>query len=210
MDNDQRGLDDAVRLDSAKLQALAHPLRSRLLATLRAGGPATATGLAARLGTNSGATSYHLRKLLDVGLVAEMPGKGTTRERWWQAAHRHTTWTETDFDDNPDDRAAAEWLLGHYVRNTSGLVQEWLESRTEWSTEWRDAADHSDYLLSLTPDGLVALRDELHEVIARHLARSDAHSASAPEHDDDDGDGAVQQVMVVLHGFPTASEQTPT
>ena len=59
-----------IRLDSAALKVLAHPLRSRLLGSLRIGGPATATDLAAALGTNSGATSYHLRKLEAVGLVS--------------------------------------------------------------------------------------------------------------------------------------------
>ena len=58
-----------VELDSHKLRVLAHPLRSRLLATLRAEGPATATSLAATLGTNSGATSYHLRQLAEAGLA---------------------------------------------------------------------------------------------------------------------------------------------
>ena len=48
---------------------LAHPLRSRLLDELRLSGPATATTLAAVLHTNSGATSYHLRKLAEVALV---------------------------------------------------------------------------------------------------------------------------------------------
>ena len=36
-----------IRLDAGALRVLAHPLRSRLLSTLRVGGPATATDLAA-------------------------------------------------------------------------------------------------------------------------------------------------------------------
>src|SRR4051812_17674544 len=60
-----------LRLDAAALKVLAHPLRSRLLSALRIDGPATATDLAARLSTNSGATSYHLRKLESVGLVSD-------------------------------------------------------------------------------------------------------------------------------------------
>ena len=60
-----------IRLDARALKTLAHPLRSRLLSALRIGGPRTATDLAAELGTNSGATSYHLRKLESVGLVTD-------------------------------------------------------------------------------------------------------------------------------------------
>jgi predicted ArsR family transcriptional regulator len=62
-----------LRLDAHALKVLAHPLRSRLLRALRVDGPATATALAATLGTNTGATSYHLRKLASVGLVPERP-----------------------------------------------------------------------------------------------------------------------------------------
>ena len=67
-----------VRLDSASVKILAHPLRSRLVGALRNGGPATATALAGVLGTNSGATSYHLRKLEEVGLVVDT-GEGVHR-----------------------------------------------------------------------------------------------------------------------------------
>ena len=58
-----------IQLDAEAVRVLAHPLRSRLLSALRLHGPATATELADRLDTNTGATSYHLRKLESVGLV---------------------------------------------------------------------------------------------------------------------------------------------
>ena len=74
-----------VHLDRAALRMLAHPLRSRLLAELRQHGAATATSLAARLQTNSGATSYHLRKLAEVGVVEDR-GEGTGRSRIWTAS----------------------------------------------------------------------------------------------------------------------------
>lgn len=70
-----------VRLDAEMVKALAHPLRSRILAVLRREGPLTSSGLASELGTNTGATSYHARRLAEVGLVAEVAGKGTNRER---------------------------------------------------------------------------------------------------------------------------------
>ncbi|WP_192900738.1 ArsR/SmtB family transcription factor [Microbacterium sp. RG1] len=58
---DEPRTDSTIRLDSRAVRALAHPLRSRILSRLRTHGPATATELASALGTNSGATSYHLR-----------------------------------------------------------------------------------------------------------------------------------------------------
>ncbi len=93
----------SVRCLSQK-PTLAHPLRARLLAALRLDGPATATPLAARLGTNSGATSYHLRKLAGVGIV-EDDEPTNRRDRVWRAAHSSTSWVSTDFDGDPDAQA---------------------------------------------------------------------------------------------------------
>ncbi len=76
-----------MRLDAAALKVLAHPLRPRLLGTLRIGGPATATDLATQLGTNSGATSYHLRRLESVGLVTDT-GDGEGKRRPVARLHR--------------------------------------------------------------------------------------------------------------------------
>jgi DNA-binding transcriptional ArsR family regulator len=128
-----------VHLDSAQLRVLAHPLRSRLLSALRAFGPATATELAQRLQTNSGATSYHLRQLADVGLIEEQPEESGGRRRCWRAAHDVTSYRESSFADDADDRAAVDWLLGHHIRLVQRWTEDWLESRREWSTEWRDA-----------------------------------------------------------------------
>ena len=84
---------------------LAHPLRSRLLSALRLGGPATATDLAATLGTNSGATSYHLRKLEAVGLVADT-GEGEGKRRLWRAATDFHSYDPSDFAGDEDSETA--------------------------------------------------------------------------------------------------------
>ena len=63
--------DRDIALDAGSLRGLAHPVRLRMLGLLRTEGPATATRLAARLGLNSGATSYHLRQLATHGFVVE-------------------------------------------------------------------------------------------------------------------------------------------
>src|ERR671910_1199949 len=94
-----------IRLDAASLRVLAHPLRSRLLSKLRIAGPATATDLAAELGTNSGATSYHLRKLESVGLVSDT-GTGEGKRRVWEAASRGHEWTPSDFVGDADAEAS--------------------------------------------------------------------------------------------------------
>lgn len=174
---------------SEQLQALAHPLRSRLLGALRFHGPATSTALAARLGTNSGATSYHLRQLAEVGLVEDDPERSNGRDRWWRPAHDATSWRSTDYDGDPDAQAADDWLVRRQARVTSGWLHDWLDVRTDWSPAWRDAADQSDYHLDLDPAGLRSLMDDLHAVVRRHQEQ-------AP------GAGA-ERVTILLQGFPS-------
>lgn len=55
--------------------ALADPSRRSILATLAAGGPATATDLAARLPIARQAIAKHLVLLVDAGLVIAEPGE---------------------------------------------------------------------------------------------------------------------------------------
>ena len=74
---------DSVRLTADNLKALAHPLRVQILGLLRTYGPATATGLAARLGLTSGALSYHLRQLRDGGLVSMRRSAADGRDTYY-------------------------------------------------------------------------------------------------------------------------------
>ena len=55
--------------------ALADPSRRAILAALAAGGPATATDLAARLPITRQAIAKHLALLTDTGLVTAEPGE---------------------------------------------------------------------------------------------------------------------------------------
>ena len=55
--------------------ALADPSRRSILAALAAGGPATATDLAARLPITRQAIAKHLALLADAGLVTPEPGE---------------------------------------------------------------------------------------------------------------------------------------
>lgn len=182
-----------LTLDSRALQVLAHPLRSRLLSTLRAGGPATATALAALLSTNTGATSYHLRKLASVGLVTDT-GEGRGRERWWRAATVMHSWTERDVAADPDGRAATDWLRRHNFQAFTERYASWLEDQASWPLEWQDAAGASDYLLLVSPARLRELAAEAHELFERYRRADDL---------DPGPDGGAEQVAVYLHAFPT-------
>lgn len=180
----------------AQLRVLAHPLRARLLGALRFHGPATATQLAGRLSTNSGATSYHLRQLADAGLVEDDPEHSSGRDRCWQPAHDMTSWSSTDFDDDPDSRAAEDWLVRDQASNTARWLDDWLAARHEWPVEWRDAAEQSDYHLVLTAHQLGSLMGELHQVLQRYV---DGVDGSAP---------AAQRVTVLLQAFPSPERRS--
>lgn len=181
-----------TRLDAHALRVLAHPLRARLLSELRLGGAATATSLAVALDTNTGATSYHLRKLAEVGLVEEAEG-GRGRERIWQSAHEMHSWFAGDLSGDSDSEAASAWLQGEAMRQFQESADWWLETQTEWSGEWRDAAGASDYLLDLSAGQLAEMMQALYAVIERYRTA-------------EPGDGAAR-IFFYLHAFPQSDRR---
>lgn len=156
-----------IRLDSAAVRVLAHPLRSRLLSALRLHGPATATELADRLDTNTGATSYHLRKLESVGLV-EDTDEGEGKRRLWRAASEYHSWSPSDFAGDEDAETSLGWLTRDYVRVAAEQMQQWLDTEHAWPAEWRDALGISDDVVLVTAAQAKALTEELGEVVARY------------------------------------------
>ncbi|MEU8004769.1 helix-turn-helix domain-containing protein [Catellatospora sp. NPDC049111] len=196
MDDESNAVSHSVvHLNALQIRTLAHPLRARLLGLLRLDGPATATTLARLLDTNTGATSYHLRQLGDVGLVVEEAELGTGRQRFWRAAHDTSTWRPTDFDDDPDARAAAAWIEHQQLKLMGEQAERWLAAQQTAPQEWREAATISDTVLTLAPSRLRALNDEIWELIVKY--RQDAVFAEE--------EGAAQ-VHVFLVDFPRAEE----
>ncbi len=184
-----------VDLNAVQVVTLAHPLRSRLLSALRTAGPATATILAIRLASNTGTTSYHLRKLAEVGLVEDDPDHGDGRDRWWRTAQdEHSYWSQ-DFADDPDASAAADWLYAHYLQEYTRRAQDWAESRAQWALSWQTASTMSDYRLVLTPQALTALNSELEAVIVRYRDTADP------------GQPEAERVTLLLHDFPVQAQQ---
>lgn len=156
-----------IRLDSRAIKVLAHPLRSRLLGALRKGGPATATDLAAELGTNSGATSYHLRKLESVGLVADT-GEGEGKRRLWKAATESHQYEPSDFAGDEDAETALNWLVRDYMRHFAEQFEKWLDVEATWPPQWRDAAGMNDSFVIATAEQTQAMKAEIDDVVARY------------------------------------------
>ncbi|MEV7088713.1 helix-turn-helix domain-containing protein [Streptomyces sp. NPDC093085] len=179
-------------LDARSLRGLAHPLRMRLLSTLRHNGPATASQLAARLGESSGATSYHLRQLAEYGFVEDDPERGKGRERWWKAAQDGVRFTE-ELHANPDPevRGAADLFLHEVATTHTQELTTWLGTAGDWPVEWSQAADMSDFTLRLTAAQLIEMNEKVHEVIEGYRRLGPA-AEDAPK------------VRIHLHAFPHA------
>jgi DNA-binding transcriptional ArsR family regulator len=167
---------DDFRLTPEAVKVLAHPLRSRLLGTLRRGGPATATTLATALSTNSGATSYHLRKLESVGLVADT-GEGAGKQRLWRAATSSHSWERTELARDEDAATALGWLERDYLRLFTNDFGHWLDVAEAWPGEWQDAAGQGDTWVTVNAEQLKELRRELDEVVERYRSAEPAPDA---------------------------------
>jgi predicted ArsR family transcriptional regulator len=169
-----------------QLKALTHPTRLRMLGMLRIDGPATATTLAARLGLNTGATSYHLRQLAQHGFVVDDDSQGNGRERWWKAAHRSTT-TDQVTGDDPDARQTAEAYLQTVAVVMTEQLQRAVEELPLVPEEWGDASTFSDFVVKLTPRRAKALVEAVMQLLG--------------EADPEDGDTA-EDFVIQLSAFP--------
>ncbi|MEV0414869.1 helix-turn-helix domain-containing protein [Streptomyces sp. NPDC050448] len=180
-------------LDARSLRGLAHPLRIRMLAALRHGGPATASQLAERLGESSGSTSYHLRQLAAHGFVEDAPGHGKGRERWWRAAHDGTRFDEKLlYDEDPTTRGAADLFLHEIATIHTQEMSTWLGTAHSWSQDWRRASDISDFTLRLTADQSLDLIRKVHDLINSYRDLPPAEG--------------TETVRFHTHAFPRAGE----
>ncbi|MFD6200218.1 ArsR/SmtB family transcription factor [Streptomyces rubiginosohelvolus] len=183
-------------VDARTLRSLAHPLRIRLLNTLREFGPATASKLGERLGESSGATSYHLRQLAEAGLVEDAPELGKGRERWWRAVHEGAIFESADFltHTDPEVRGAIGVVLHEVATTHAQELNTWLGTMSEWPQEWRQSSDMSDFKVRLTPELARELSAKLHAVV-------ESYRDVVPE--DTEGSAVVR---THLHTFPRPSE----
>lgn len=185
-----------VLLDSTSVKVLAHPLRSRLLSLLRRRGPSTATALAGVLETNSGSTSYHLRKLASVGLV-EDTGEGRGKERLWRASTEEHTWYPSDFEGDDDAQSALRWLERDYLRHFTQQMDRWIDVSETWPQTWQDCSGVSDMTVLVTAEQLSTLREELNDVVAKYRRVGQ-------------GNPDAKRIAVYAYAFPLDLDRTAT
>ena len=196
--------DNVRRLDPLSLRALAHPLRMRLLSALQEYGPATASGLADRLGESSGATSYHLRQLASYGFVEDDPGRGTAPravvEGGATAAPGWTASTSSSHHPSPEVRGALQHLRAPTGRRARQQIDTWLGTLHEWDEPWRSTGDLSSFTLRLTPELAVELGEQVHALIESYRGR--VPEPPADEHPRSPAADGSASVRIHFQAFP--------
>ncbi|MFI1680198.1 ArsR/SmtB family transcription factor [Streptomyces sp. NPDC020607] len=182
--------------DLGTLKAFGNPLRMKLYSTLRVGGPATASHLAAQVDEAVSLVSYHLRKLAEHGLIEEADAQSEdARERWWQAAQDTLSFRHEDFKDTPEGAATHAAVVRGLIAHRREQYETYLDQQAAWGAEWRKAADQSDFLARLNPAELTALNAEIHALVQTYTERGKA----AEEAGDTEG---RENVAVHLASFP--------
>lgn len=157
----------ALVSDSKQVGALAHPMRSKILESLRS--PDTAAGLARSFGRSRQAISYHLKALERVGLVrhAGERRKGNFLEQLYQATATRFI-VSSEFASNPEqlasvfrDQASLSQLvaLGERLqRDAAGLIElaasdgrEIPSASVESEVHFKDEAARAAFMSEFIP-----------------------------------------------------------
>ncbi|WP_327085628.1 helix-turn-helix domain-containing protein [Nonomuraea sp. NBC_01738] len=167
----------ARTLDAGALKSFAHPLRLRMYELLDLHGPQTATQLAAKVGQNTGATSYHLRELAGHGLIEVAEGMGKGKEKYWRIVPGGFTYGATSKEGDPETAAALDFLLRDLVRFRGAELTRWLEEQPDAPREWSRAGVLARRSMLLTVEETAELRDRVMEVLEHYRDLSDGRDA---------------------------------
>jgi DNA-binding transcriptional ArsR family regulator len=161
-----------AELGPAALRALAHPLRIRILDLLPIRGPLTASKLGEIVGESSGSTSYHLRQLAKHGLVREVEGKGTARERWWERTPGGFSISSAG-KDSPAGRQTAEAVNIEFLRLRNERVMAFVRAGQEADEEtlesWMGSATFVTVNKWATREQAKAVVEAWEQFAAEHL-----------------------------------------
>ncbi|MBW8795788.1 MAG: helix-turn-helix transcriptional regulator [Streptomyces sp.] len=161
---------------TALYKSLGNPLRRRILDYLGRHGEANSTVLARELGESSGTTSYHLRKLAEQNLVAEIPEKSGGRERWWRSVpFSHTTPDPATMA--PDEYAAARQLAALKIDVDTELFRR-AHREYRGPQGWAQVQRYGTWL---TQDELLAFMQEYQALLGRYAhSRETATEGARP------------------------------
>ncbi|MGC1238004.1 MAG: helix-turn-helix domain-containing protein [Acidimicrobiales bacterium] len=176
--------------DPTTMRALTHPVRLALLEVLALEGPLTATEAGELIGESPTTCSFHFRQLEKYGFVEEA-GVGPGRQRHWKLAHVGMRFSDTN--DDPEANVAAKSLSRLVTDRAIARMQNFHETKTDYTKEWQEASDNTETLLFVTPSELSQITEELREIFQRYEGRI--------THIDERPDGALP-VEILLFTYP--------
>jgi DNA-binding transcriptional ArsR family regulator len=150
--------------DARTMRALAHPVRIALIEALGFGGPMTATEVGERIDESPTTCSFHLRQLAKYGFVEEAGG-GKGRARPWRLVTLGYHIPSTH--DDPEADIAASVLTRVTRERQLARYMNWMDTRSSYPPEWRDASTNSQWAFYLTVEELKQLDHEMQELLAR-------------------------------------------
>lgn len=127
------------------MQALAHPVRLRLLDLLGAEGSFTASEAGRRLDESPANVSWHLRQLAKHGFVRQGEGPGRTRP--WRYVAQSLT-----FGDDAEDASLATALGDVFYEREFQVLLTSMRDQQREQQRWRDATSVVQSRLWLTDD----------------------------------------------------------
>ncbi|RJN31901.1 winged helix-turn-helix domain-containing protein [Nesterenkonia natronophila] len=189
----ERFAENAQVKDVRTLKAFTHPLRMRILDYLNDREDATSTTLAKHLNESTGQTSYHLRQLEKFGLVEEIAGKGTGRERWWRSKGLNVAPEDAQAlaQQTPLLRTLAQRQTAERAEKLSAFQGRLAEEEAAWV----EASAMTTISTPLTAAELAAFRNEVWDVADRHT------EAAKSRRDAGESDGR-RRVRIHFDAFP--------
>jgi DNA-binding transcriptional ArsR family regulator len=162
--------------DPARIRALAHPVRLKLLDHLGDVDAATATECAEAIGESPASCSFHLRILEKYGYIERAARRG--REKPWRVR-------ANDFDLRPDPDVPGSLLAVQAVAEL-GLESEFLRVRDYFSRveheddDWVQASTFTRSAFWATAEELAELSREVQNLTDRFAGRSADPSKRPP------------------------------
>ena len=182
--------------DPRVLRAIAHPVRTRILGEIAAGGPLRAADVARELDIPANQASFHLRQLAKYGLVEEAPGEARDkRDRVWKLTSEAGLAVRlNELEESPGGKAA---------------VAVFRRSATDWAHHLVDLAlsgpeDEgavrmlSNNTVKLTRDEAERLQAELQDLLEGWVERTRGR---------DDAERRTYVLMQVLQPYPQVADE---
>ena len=173
-------------------KALSNPVRRDILSYLGQHAEANSTSVAKALGESTGTTSYHLRKLADLNLIAEIEERSNGRERWWKSLMKDI-YTPPGLEMTPDEREAAIKLGALKMSHDLSLVVSAYTSYDDadgWNQIYRSG-------LHLTKEQIASFVEEYQALVWKYVSEPGRHPQGA------------RQMAIRLYVLPDEGNRPP-